>query len=250
MGSALVTGGARRIGAAICRELASAGNSVVIHCNNSLDEAQALATELQQSGVDAAVIQADLSLLDDAESLVEKATLEIGPLDILVNNASLFEYDDLASLETTRFENSMRVNALSPLLLARDFADQVPEEGGAIVNILDQKLANPNPDYLSYTASKYTLAGLTRSLSMALAPAIRVNGIAPGLTLPSPHASQEAFDEMHGTTPLGQGSTPGDVAKAVLYLVGAMTVTGEVIHVDGGEHLVPRGVDVLYNRGE
>jgi NAD(P)-dependent dehydrogenase (short-subunit alcohol dehydrogenase family) len=209
-----------------------------------------LATELRELGVGAVTVQAELEDSAEVASIVQTAADQLGPLDILVNNASTFQYDDLESLQPETFERTLRVNALAPLILSREFASQVPETGGVIVNLLDQKLANPNPDYLSYTTSKHALAGLTRSLSMGLAPSIRVNGISPGLTLPSPHASQAAFEEMHGTTPLERGSTPEDVASAVLFLVGAKTVTGEVIHVDGGEHLAPRASDVLYGRGD
>ncbi len=250
VGAALVTGGARRIGAAICRALAEAGHSVAIHCHNSVEQAEALAAELRGTGVSSVVLQAEFSDIAAVSSMVEAATDQLGGLDILVNNASTFEYDDLDSLNPETFERTLRVNALAPLILSREFAAQVPENGGVIVNLLDQKLANPNPDYLSYTTSKHALAGLTRSLSIGLAPSVRVNGIAPGLTLPSPHASQASFDEMHSTTPLGRGSTPEDVASAVLFLVGANAVTGEVIHVDGGEHLAPRASDVLYGRGD
>lgn len=250
VGAALVTGGARRIGAAICRALAGAGHSVAIHCFKSVTDAEALASELRGMGVDATVVPADLEDSAQLHSIVRMAEDKLGPLDILVNNASIFEYDDIESIEIETFERAMKINSLAPLLLAREFASKVPESGGVIVNLLDQKLSNPNPDYLSYTTSKYALAGLTRSLSIGLAPAIRVNGIAPGLTLPSQHASKSAFDEMHSTTPLGRGSTPEDIAAAVLFLVNAQSVTGEIIHVDGGEHLAPRASDVLYGRGE
>ena len=249
MRAALVTGGSKRIGAAICRALAAEGTAVAIHCNRSVDEAVSLAAELEAAGSQAAVVEADLSDPSQVTSLVERAAADIGPLDLLVNNASLFEYDDLASLDSERYLRHQAINALAPLLLSREFASQAPESGAAVVNILDQKLSNPNPDYLSYTASKQALGGLTSALAQQLAPNVRVNGVAPGLTLPSAHASAEAFAEVHGSNPLARGVRPEDIAEAALHLARAAAITGVVLHVDGGEHLAPRSDDVLYGKG-
>jgi NAD(P)-dependent dehydrogenase (short-subunit alcohol dehydrogenase family) len=249
MRAALVTGGSKRIGAAICRALAAEGTAVAIHCNRSVDEAVSLAAELEAAGSQAAVVEADLADPSQVTSLVERAAADIGPLDLLVNNASLFEYDDLASLDPERYLRHQAINALAPLLLSREFASQAPESGAAVVNILDQKLSNPNPDYLSYTASKQALGGLTSALAQQLAPNVRVNGVAPGLTLPSAHASAEAFAEVHGSNPLARGVRPEDIAEAVIYLARAAAITGVVLHVDGGEHLAPRSDDVLYGKG-
>ena len=249
MRAALVTGGSKRIGAAICRALAAEGTAVAIHCNRSVDEAVSLAAELEAAGSQAAVVEADLSDPSQVTSLVERAAADIGPLDLLVNNASLFEYDDLASLDPERYLRHQAINALAPLLLSREFASQAPESGAAVVNILDQKLSNPNPDYLSYTARKQALGGLTSALAQQLAPNVRVNGVAPGLTLPSAHASAEAFAEVHGSNPLARGVRPEDIAEAVIYLARAAAITGVVLHVDGGEHLAPRSDDVLYGKG-
>jgi len=222
---------------------------VAIHCNRSVDEAVSLAAELEAAGSQAAVVEADLSDPSQVTSLVERAAADVGPLDLLVNNASLFEYDDLASLDPERYLRHQAINALAPLLLSREFASQAPESGAAVVNILDQKLSNPNPDYLSYTASKQALGGLTSALAQQLAPNVRVNGVAPGLTLPSAHASAEAFAEVHGSNPLARGVLPEDIAEAVIYLARAAAITGVVLHVDGGEHLAPRSDDVLYGKG-
>ena len=222
---------------------------MAIHCNRSVDEAVSLAAELEAAGSQAAVVEADLSDPSQVTSLVERAAADIGPLDLLVNNASLFEYDDLASLDSERYLRHQAINALAPLLLSREFAAQAPHSGAAVVNILDQKLSNPNPDYLSYTASKQALGGLTSALAQQLAPNVRVNGVAPGLTLPSAHASAEAFAEVHGSNPLARGVRPEDIAEAVIYLARAAAITGVVLHVDGGEHLAPRSDDVLYGKG-
>ncbi|HJM18983.1 MAG TPA: SDR family oxidoreductase [Candidatus Thalassarchaeaceae archaeon] len=249
MGVALVTGGARRIGAEICRNLAASGHSVIIHYNTSKLESEALAEELQKISK-IATIQADLGDQNECNDLLAKATQFFGPISILINNASFFEYDNLESFNADTFMRSIEVNTLSPLVLIKAFASQVPEGGGCIINMLDQKLHNPNPDYLSYTTSKTAIAGMTESLAIGLAPSIRVNGLAPGLTLPSPHAPNSKFEELHNSTPLARGSTPEDISEAVLYLVAAKAVTGQVLFVDGGERLSPRDSDVLFGRGE
>ena len=249
MGVALVTGGGLRIGAEICRSLAASGHSLIIHFNTSKSESEALADELRDS-TQIATIQADLENQNECKELLAKATEFFGPISILINNASFFEYDNMESFNIDTFNRSIGVNTLAPLILIQAFARQVPESGGCIINLLDQKLHNPNPDYLSYTTSKTAIAGITEALAIALAPSIRVNAIAPGLTLPSPHASQSKFEEIHNSTPLARGSTPQDISEAVLFLVAAEAVTGQVLFVDGGERLSPRDADVLYGRGE
>jgi len=249
MGVALVTGGGCRIGAEICRSLAESGHSVIIHYNSSKLESESLATELRKF-TDVATIQTDLENHDDVRSLLSKSVDFFGPIDILINNASFFEYDNIESFNMDSFNRSIVVNTLAPIVLSKAFANQVPESGGVIINILDQKLENPNPDYLSYTISKTAIGGMIETLAIGLAPSVRVNGIAPGLTLPSPHASKSSFDEVHNTTPLGRGSTPRDIGDAVLYLVSAKAVTGHVLFVDGGERLSPRDRDVLYGGGD
>ena len=178
--------------------------------------------------------------------MVAQAAARIGPLGVLVNNASLFERDDAATLTPERFDRHMAVNARAPALLARAFAAQAPKgEDCCIVNLLDQKLWNPNPDFLSYTISKAALKELNAVLAMALAP-VRVCGVAPGLTLPSEKMSAENFRRAHGRTPLQRGSTPEDIAAAVRYLVTAQSVTGTVLLVDAGQHLVRSDRDVMF----
>ena len=245
---ALVTGGACRIGAQICRSLANAGHKVIIHYNSSKSEADLLANELGKI-TSVATIQSDLGDQEQVMKLFSKSIDFFGPIDILINNACFFEYDNLESFNMDYFNRSIAINTLSPIILSKDFASQVPDEGGILINILDQKLANPNPDYLSYTISKSAISGIIESLAIGLAPSVRVNGIAPGLTMPSPHASIESFEEVHNTTPLGRGSTAQDIGDAVLFLVSAKSVTGQIIFVDGGERLMPRSSDVLYQGG-
>jgi len=249
MGVALITGGAKRIGAEICRALASDGHSVIIHYRNSVEAATELSEELNKVSK-SAIIRADLEKIDDVKSLLLKAVKFCGPIDILINNASMFEYDNIESINSDLFNRSIATNTLAPILLIQAFAEQSLEAQGCIINLLDQKLENPNQDYLSYTASKTALAGLVEPLAIGLAPAIRVNGIAPGLTLPSPHASVSEFEKLHDKTPLGRGATPRDISEAVVFLIGAQSVTGQVLFVDGGERLQPRDTDVLYGRGE
>jgi NAD(P)-dependent dehydrogenase (short-subunit alcohol dehydrogenase family) len=249
MGVALVTGGAKRIGAEICRALASNGHSVIIHYRNSVEAATELSEELNKVSK-SVIIRADLEDSEQAKTLLDKAAKIFGPIDILINNASMFEYDHIDSLNIDLFNRSIATNTLAPILLIQAFAKQSLEAQGCIINLLDQKLENPNQDYLSYTASKTALAGLVEPLAIGLAPAIRVNGIAPGLTLPSPHASVSEFERLHDKTPLGRGATPSDISEAVVFLIGAQSVTGQVLFVDGGERLHPRDTDVLYGRGE
>ena len=244
--TALVTGANTGIGYHIAEMLADRGARVLMGCRD-LTKAEAARKDMLKAVPDAQIELVELDLADMAS--VRKAAEGIDTLDLLVNNASLFEYDDLASLDPERYLRHQAINALAPLLLSREFASQAPESGAAVVNILDQKLSNPNPDYLSYTASKQALGGLTSALAQQLAPNVRVNGVAPGLTLPSAHASAEAFAEVHGSNPLARGVRPEDIAEAVIYLARAAAITGVVLHVDGGEHLAPRSDDVLYGKG-
>ncbi len=246
----LVTGGARRIGAAIVKALARDGRPVAIHYKASQQDAEALAAEISARGGRAAAVQADLADPAQAASLLAHARDAIGAVTAVVNNASLFGYDDAATATAGSFDRHMAVNARAPLLLAqslaRALADLPAGETGVIVNILDQKLANPNPDFLSYTASKYALEGLTNMLAIALAPSIRVVGVAPGLTLPSGGQSGGKFAGVHTQTLLGRGTTPQDIANTVRYVLAAPSITGQTITVDAGQHLQPSRRDVMF----
>ncbi len=243
--AALVTGGARRIGRAIVEALAADGCAVAIHHHRSREAAESLAAAIAARGGRAVAIGGDLAS-PDCGALVAQAAAQLGPLAVLVNNASLFERDEPDSVTAERFDRHMAVNARGPALLARAFAAQAPRgDDCCIVNLLDQKLWNPNPDFLSYTLSKAALKELNTVLAMALAP-VRVCGVAPGLTLPSEKMSEENFRRAHGRTPLGRGSTPEDIAAAVRYLVNARAVTGTVLLVDAGQHLVRSDRDVMF----
>ena len=242
-GTALITGGARRIGRAIALALASAGYGVALHAHHSRQEAEALAGDIVGSGGRASVVLADLAEHDAVRKLVPAAAA-FRPLTLLVNNASEFSEDEIATLDPTRFQRTMTVNLGTPLLLAQAFAAQIPAGADAsIVNILDQRVLKPTPRFLSYTLSKSALYTATMTLAQALAPAVRVNGVAPGPTLPSPRQSAELFAAQARALPLQRGPTPEDIAAAVVYLAGAKSVTGAVIAVDGGQHLSWRTPD-------
>ncbi|MGE0255912.1 MAG: SDR family oxidoreductase [Alphaproteobacteria bacterium] len=245
--TALVTGAARRIGRAIARALAADGWAVAIHCHASTVDAAAAVAAIEAEGGRATALSADLADPAAAGALVGRAAAALGPVGLVVNNASLFAPDTVATLAPGGLARHMAVNVEAPLLLARALAGALPDGAeGVVVNLLDQKLANPNPDFLSYTLSKAALAEATRLLAMALAPRVRVVGVAPGLTLPAPGQDAAQFAAVHGRTPLGRGAGPDDVAGAVAWLARARAVTGVTVLVDGGQHLVPSATDVMF----
>jgi len=247
MKGALVTGAAHRIGRSIACALAADGWHVVIHHHKSDDAAAELVREITDAGGAATALRADLGDADACATLIDMASAATDGLTCLVNNASLFVEDQIDDISERSFDPIMAVNLRAPVLLSRHFAARLPDgQEGVIINILDQKLANTNPDFLSYSLSKYGLAGMTDMLAMALGPNIRVCGVAPGLTLPSGDQTATQFEAIHTRTPLARGSAPEDVANAVRYLVGARAVTGETILVDGGQHLVRSERDVMF----
>lgn len=239
--AALITGGGRRIGRAIALALAAAGYAVVLHANRSRAEAEKLAGDIAGQGGCAHVVAGDLADAAGVAGIVPAAAA-FGPLSLLVNCASVFEPDDIATLTRTRFERTMAVNLAGPLFLTQGFAAQAPE-GASIVNVLDQRVLKPTPLFLSYTLSKSALHVATTTLAQALAPRIRVNAVAPGPTLPSPRQSEAEFAAQAATLPLVRGPKPEDIAAAVVYLAGAASVTGVTIPVDGGQHVAWRTPD-------
>lgn len=243
----LVTGAARRVGRDIALELARAGRDVVVHCRGSLDEAHDTASAIRALGRRAAVLQADLADEAQVGTLVRRATAALGPLAAVVNNASLFEYDTVDTFAAATLDRHMHANLAAPIALARALHAALPDGvQGCVVNLLDQKLWNPNPDFLSYSCSKFALEGATRMLALALAPKVRVVGVAPGVTLPSGDMSAASFAEAHARTPLGRGSTPDDIARAVRFAIESRAITGTTLLVDGGEHLWPSDRDVMF----
>lgn len=248
-GVALVTGGARRVGRAIVLRLAAAGYAVAIHHRHSGAEADALAHEIAGAGGRAATFRADLADVAAAGGLVPRAAAAFGPVTLLVNSASIFEPDDIATLDPALWDHTFAVNLRAPMLLARDMAAGLAAPAasgteGSIVNIVDQRVLRPNPQFFSYTLAKSALAAATRTMAQALAPRIRVNGVAPGPTFRSARQAEADFARQQEATPLGRGSPPADIADAVLYLAGAGSVTGQVLAVDGGQHLLWRTADV------
>lgn len=254
----LVTGAAKRLGRDIALCLARAGCHVAIHYRHSAADAQATLAECRNLGVQAMAFQADLDDEAACRALVPQVVQAMGGLDAVVNSASTFEFDDAQTFSTEVFEQHLRSNTVAPILLAQSLhrhlasLDSVagstrlsdtpgsapPCPAGVVVNLLDQKLWNPNPDFLSYTLSKAALHAATTLLAMALAPQVRVVGVAPGLTLTSHLLSDERFAQLHRQSPLGRSSTPQDVASAVRFALDNHSLTGSTLLVDGGQHLM------------
>ena len=245
--AALVTGSARRIGKAIAKGLAADGWDVAVHYNRSGDEASRLVDELQSFDVRAAAVQCDLADCAAVSGLIAECARHLGPLNCLVNNASLFEFDDPAGFDPDIWDKHAAINLRAPLLLVREFAAQVPPQAvGCVVNMLDQKVFNLNPDFFSYTLTRIAMEGATRMLAMSLAPRVRVCGIAPGITLVSGDQTPEGFERAHSHAPLGQSSDVEDIVEAVRYAIRAKSMTGHTLVVDGGQHLWPLKHDVQY----
>jgi NAD(P)-dependent dehydrogenase (short-subunit alcohol dehydrogenase family) len=241
--AALITGAGRRIGTAIALALSHAGYAVVLHANHSRAEAEKFAGKIVGAGGRASVVLADLADGEAVRGLVSAAAA-FAPLTLLVNNASLFDEDEIATLDRARFERTFAVNLTAPVFLAQFFAAQAPNGADAsIVNIADQRVLKPTPRFFSYTLSKSALASATVTLAQALAPKLRVNAVAPGPTLPSPRQTAEQFARQAAAVPLKRGPSPEDIAAAVLYLAQARSVTGTVIAVDSGQHLAWRTAD-------
>ncbi|HJU70750.1 MAG TPA: SDR family oxidoreductase [Paucimonas sp.] len=246
---ALVTGAAKRIGRAIALALAERGWQVAVHYGRSAAEAQVTVREIEALGRRAAAVQCDLADEAAVRTLLARATaaLDAGPVSCVVNNASLFEYDNAAEFSLARLDAHMHANLAAPILLAQALHDATPASRQAVVvNLLDQKLFNLNPDFLSYTLSKAALHAATTMLAQALAPKVRVVGIAPGITLLSGQQTEASFSQAHAATPLGRSSTPEDIAAAVCFAAEARAITGATLPVDGGQHLISLQRDVMF----
>jgi NAD(P)-dependent dehydrogenase (short-subunit alcohol dehydrogenase family) len=242
----LVTGAAKRLGRAIALELAECGWSIAVHHKQSHKEAAETAAAIREKGVRAFVLAADLGQEDDVARLIGQAESALGPLGALVNNASIFEHDDIANMTRESWDMHMAVNLRAPILLAQKFSEHLSaKEQGVIVNLLDQRVCKPTPEFLSYGVTKAGLHWLTTTLAQALSPHIRVNAVAPGPTLPSARQSKEQFERQSSSTLLGHGASPEDIAAAVRYLIEAGSVTGQTIVVDGGQHLAWRSADAV-----
>ena len=236
--AALVTGGAKRIGRAICLMLGDAGWDVAVHFNASRNEADAVVTELKAKGRQAVALSADLTREDQVAALIGRAQKAIGPLGCLVNNASLFERDEALTATRVSWDRHMETNLRAPFVLMQGFARLLPEGAeGAIVNILDERVWKLTPHFTSYTLAKAGLWTLTQTMALALAPRIRVNGVGPGPTLPSPRQSPEQFRRQIEAMPLERGASPEEIAAAVKFILSAPAMTGQMIALDGGQHL-------------
>jgi pteridine reductase len=236
--TALVTGGAKRLGEAISYALAQSGAHIILHYNSSEKEVKALADRLNSPGATCRIVCGDLSKPEAPAEIFGEACAVSGPIDILVNNASVFEEDSLLEFSYNDLFRNITVNSLAPLALARSFALQ--KHSGAIVNILDSRITDYDSKHASYHLSKRMLSDITRMLAIELAPAVRVNGVAPGLILPPAGKDDSYLEERKNTNLLGAHGEAADIADAVLYLIRSTFVTGQVIYVDGGRHLKGR----------
>ncbi|CAM3669628.1 SDR family oxidoreductase [Polynucleobacter arcticus] len=255
----LVTGAAKRLGRYIALEFARQGWDVAIHYGQSEADAQATVAEIQRLGAKAVAFKADLANESAIHSLFTAVVAEFGNLECLVNSASIFEYDRANSdtqLSSKSLHDHMQVNLAAPILLSqlmfehhKSKAKKANEEEVSIpsvIQLLDQKLVNLNPDYLSYTLSKAALLTSVEILAMDFAPHLRVIGLAPGITLTSGDQTDDGFTKAHQMTPLGKSSTPSDIAKAAIFLASSNAVTGTTLYVDGGQHLLPSSRDVMF----
>lgn len=241
----LVTGAAKRLGRAIALDLARHGWNVAIHYHSSEKEARATEADAMSAGNKVALLKCDLSREEETAALVGRAAKELGPLTALINSASIFENDEWYSADRASWDKHMETNLRAPLVLSQEFARQVPrDEGGAIVNIIDQRVLKPTPQFLSYSLSKAGLYWLNTTLAQALAPRVRVNAIGPGPTMKNERQTPADFERQREATLLGHGAEPADICVGVRYLLDAPSVTGQMIAVDGGQHLIWQTPDV------
>jgi len=247
MRGVLITGAARRVGACIARDLGARGWRVIVHYHRSAEDALALCREIEADGGTAVALGADLADPAAASGLIDRAFVVAPDVELLVNNASDFTFDDAMTATPEALHASFAINAVAPIVLSQRFAALLPgDRGGAIVNILDNRVGAPNPDYFSYGVSKFAALGATRMLALAFAPRVRVNAIAPGITLASGAQTTEEFQAAHQLNPLGRGCSPEEIAAAVHLAATSPAMTGTVITIDGGLTLANPGRDVAF----
>jgi len=244
--SALITGAAQRIGRAIALDLADKGWNIVIHCHNSVEAAGRLATEIESLGSKAIVVQCDLSSSDAAEIIFSRIAGELEPVTCLINNASVFQPDDINSVSAQSWALHLDVNLKAPVFLAQSFSRQLGKGvEGNIINLIDQRVWKLNPQFLSYTTSKAALWTLTRTLAQALAPEIRVNAIGPGPALPNKRQARADFDKQIAATLLKRGTNIREICRTIQFILETPAMTGQMIALDGGQHLAWRTPDVV-----
>lgn len=244
---ALVTGAAKRIGRTIALTLAQRGWDVAVHYGQSEEDALTLVAEIKALGRRSVALQCDLANENAVQALLPRAIAAFGSVHCVVNNASLFEEDQIDSLTQGSLDKHMHANLLAPLMLAKALHAATPDgQQSCVINLLDQKLQNLNPDFLSYTLSKAALQCATTTLAQALAPKVRVVGVSPGITMVSGHQTAADFAQAHQVTPLGRSSTPEDIAQTICFVAEMPAMTGTTITVDGGQHLLPSARDIMY----
>ncbi len=238
MDTVLITGAAKRIGKALALGMGSDGWRVVLHYRSSDDDAESVAQMIRDQGGEAFTVQADLSDEEQVESLIARSVEQAGPLSCLINNASIFEEDSVETASRQSWDDHMQVNLRTPFVLIQGFREQLPEGlEGNVVNIIDQRVWNLTPHFLTYTLSKAGLWTLTQTLALALAPNIRVNAIGPGPVLPSARQTEEAFIEQWSSLPMRRNVTLEEIVDAVRFILDAPSMSGQMIALDGGQHL-------------
>jgi NAD(P)-dependent dehydrogenase (short-subunit alcohol dehydrogenase family) len=244
--TALITGSAKRIGRQLALDLADAGFDIAVHCNASRNEAEEVVSLVRSKGQRAVVVQGDLAQLETPDAITSAAVAGLGPLGLLINNASIFEPDEAASITPQSWAQHQDTNLRAPIMLAQAFAKQLPRgEHGNIINIIDQRVWKLNPRFFSYTMSKTGLWTATRTLAQALAPNIRVNAIGPGPALPSARMDQAEFDKQARLTLLGRGTSPEEISAVTKFILSQPALTGQMIALDGGQHLVWQTPDIV-----
>jgi len=245
-GAVLITGAARRIGRQLAIEMAADGYDIALHFNSSIDEAHSAEREIVSLGRKIALLPGDLADADIGERLVGQAVAQLGGLSVLINNASIFEEDEIGEVSAASWGRHMDINLRAPVMLAQAFAKALPvTETGNVINIIDQRVWKLNPRFFSYTLSKSGLWTATRTLAQALAPRIRVNAIGPGPALPSARMSKADFERQEHSTLLKRGTNPAEISGAAKFILSQPALTGQMIALDGGQHLLWQTKDVV-----
>jgi len=236
--TALVTGGAQRLGRAIALALADARFDVALHCHTSRDAAEQTCAAIQAKGRRAVLLAADLGNEADTAALLPRATAQLGPIGVLVNNASRFERDEWHDATRASWDAHIEPNLRAPFVLMQSLARLLPATAeGVVINLLDERVWSLTPHFVSYTVSKAGLWALTQSMALALAPRIRVNGIGPGPSLPNARQTREQFLQQAESVPLRHGAAPEEIARAVIAILALPAMTGQMVALDGGQHL-------------